>query len=122
MAETAEPRDGIQALCQRRQRPALDRDGLPVGDQFEVRGERFTKRKISPEASRPGAMRSHQMSEPPRSISTRARLVEAGTRKWDQLIRQIFEVRVRCDVHTQRAGTHDCPAIGCDTREWRRWR
>ncbi len=67
-----------------------------------------SKRKISSDASRPGATRSHQMSEPPRSISTRAVWSKREPAKRDQLIGQIFQICVRCDVD---ARALRCPAV-----------
>ena len=125
MTKRSQPRDGIHALQQRRQRPSFDRDGLSARRSARSREVSDSKRKISSEASRPGATRSHQISDPPRSSLYARGLVEAGTGKRDQLIGQIFQVRVRCDAHAhalrspairRAAAIHASGAGGSDLR------
>ena len=72
-----------------------------------MRGSRY--RNISPEASRPGATRSHQMSEAPAIEFHARRLLEARARERDQLIGQIFQV---CAAAIRDVRPLRCEAVG----------
>ena len=75
-----------------------DREGCPSAINLEVRRERFKAKDLI----RGFTARRHAIPPDERTaalyLHTR-RLLEAGTRKRDQLIGQIFQVGVRCDVH-----------------------
>src|SRR3984885_15037252 len=100
-------RDRIQALRQRGQSPSLYRNRLPVRDQFEVRSERVKAEDFM----RRLTARRHAIPPDERTAAfylDASGLVVAGTGKRDQLIGQVFQVRVPCnaDVHALR-----CPAF-----------
>lgn len=112
MAERSEHCYRIQARhtrsAERREGPALRRDGLSAGDEFEMRCQGVKSKNLA------GGFAAGCDAVPPDERSAAlefhaGRLLEARTSERDQLIGQVFQVRAGrdADVHPLR-----CEAFG----------